>query len=217
MKHARLSHLALGARRASLTAASNKAAVFAFTAFTALITLTSAAHAGPEEGRAKAQVCAACHGADGNSAIPGTPSLAGQPAQFVVSALYMFREGRRVNAQMSPFAEKLSNADLNDLAAYYASQKLAAPTAKMPAEQAAKARAIAEKNNCVSCHTPTLIGQQHIPRVAGQNKAYLLEQLKGFKAGTRADIDGTMTSAAQGLAVDELELMADYLATFSVP
>jgi cytochrome c553 len=220
MNHARPARPEMGAWRASLTAASTRAAVFAFTAFaafTSLATLTSAAHAGAEEGRAKAQVCAACHGADGNAVLPGIPSLAGQPAQFVVSALYMFREGRRVNAQMSPFAEKLSNADFNDLAAFYTSQKLAAPKGTMPAEQAAKARAIADKNNCVSCHTPTLVGQQHIPRVAGQNKAYLLEQIKGFKAGTRADIDGTMTSAAQGLAADEIELMADYLATFSAP
>ena len=74
-----------------------------------------------------------------------------------------------------------------------------------------------EKNNCVACHTPALVGQQHIPRLAGQHKVYLLEQLKGFKAGTRADIDGTMTSAAQGLALDELELVADYLSALQAP
>ncbi|MCY7369815.1 MAG: cytochrome c4 [Polaromonas sp.] len=210
MTHPRFTHLALGARRGSRAVVA-QAAALAFAA------LALPVHAGLEEGRAKAQVCAACHGADGNSPSPEIPSLAGQPAQFIVSALYMFREGRRVNAQMTPFVEKLSNADLNDLSLFYASLRLAPPKLKMPDDQVARARAVTEKNNCVACHTPTFVGQQHIPRVAGQHKAYLLTQLKGFKAGTRADIDGTMTSAAQGLAADELELVADYLSSFSPP
>jgi cytochrome c553 len=53
--------------------------------------------------------------------------------------------------------------------------------------------------------------------LAGQHKPYLLDQLKAFKAGTRGDMDGTMTSAAQGLAVDELELLAEYLSTLQLP
>ena len=80
------------------------------------------AWAGVEEGKAKAQVCTACHGADGNSPSPVVPSIAGQPKQFIVTALYMFREGRRTSAAMAPFAEKLSNTDLNDLAAWFSSQ-----------------------------------------------------------------------------------------------
>ncbi len=201
----------LGAWRASKVAAVKAAAAFVFLA------LTSACHAGLEEGRVKSQVCAACHGADGNSVLPEIPSLAGQPRQFLVTALYMFREGRRQNPMMAPFAAKLSNADLNDLAQYFSSQKLTVPTPKLDAELVIKARAVTEKNNCVACHTATLVGQQHIPRLAGQHKAYLLEQLKGFKAGTRGDFDGTMTSAAQGLAADELEMVAEYLATLVVP
>ena len=185
----------------------------------ALLTVAVAAlaHAGADEGRAKTQVCAACHGADGNAVVAGPPSLAGQPRQFIVSALFMFREGTRKNAVMTPFAQPLSNADLNDLAAYFSGQKLAVPTRQLEADKVAQARAITEKNNCVACHTATLVGQQHIPRLAGQDRAYLLEQLKGFKASTRADFDGTMTSAAQGLAADELELIADYLSTRVAP
>ncbi len=192
-------------------AAIETAAVFA------LAGLPFSVHAGLEEGRAKSQVCAACHGADGNSVIPTIPSLAGQPRQFITQALFMFREGQRKNEQMTPFTAKLSNADLNDLALYFSSQKLTVPTRKPEGDIVARGRAVTEKNNCVACHTATLVGQQHIPRLAGQHKAYLLEQLKGFKASTRADLDGTMTSAAQGLAVDELEMVAEYLATFVAP
>lgn len=206
-----------GARRASKAAGPTRFTAFRVATAFAFAAITTVAHAGLEEGRAKAQVCAACHGADGNSKIDGIPSLAGQPSQFLVMALYMFREGRRKNDSMTPFAEKLSNSDFNDLAAYFSSQKMAAPARPPPADLVARARPVTEANNCVSCHTASLVGQQHIPRIAGQNKAYTLAQLKSFKAGTRGDFDGTMTSAAQGLAAEDLDMIAEYLASFAAP
>ena len=79
-----------------------------------------AAHAAdPEAGRAKAQVCAACHGNDGNSTDPAVPSLAGQPAQSIATQLFQFREGNRQNPQMTPMAANMSNADMNNLAEYF--------------------------------------------------------------------------------------------------
>lgn len=184
---------------------------------TALALVAPLAHAGMDEGRQKAQVCGACHGADGNSTIPTIPSLAGQPKQFIVSALFMFREGRRKNDQMTPFVEKLKNADLNDLALFFSSQKMAAPTRVTATENVALGKTITEKNNCVACHTSTLTGQQHIPRLAGQQIDYLREQLKLFRASTRADFDGTMTSAVQGLTPGDIEILADYLSGLAVP
>jgi cytochrome c553 len=70
-----------------------------------------------EVGKAKAQVCIACHGPDGNSINPEFPSLSGQPAQAISTALFRFREGNRKNTVMSPFAANLSNRDMNDIAA----------------------------------------------------------------------------------------------------
>jgi cytochrome c553 len=175
------------------------------------------AFAGIEEGRVKAQACVACHGADGNSPAPAFPSIAGQPRQFIEMSLIMFREGRRINEAMKPLVDKLSNADVRDLAQYFASLKMAPPSVQAAPEVVARGKAITEGNNCVQCHSATLTGQQHIPRLAGQHRDYLLAQLKGFKAGTRADFDGTMTSAAQALAVQDLELVADYLSTLAVP
>lgn len=172
----------------------------------------SAPHAGVEEGRQKAQVCVACHGEDGNSKQPAIPSLAGQPKQFLVSALYQFRAGKRVNALMSPMAANLSNADLNDLAAYFNSQVMAPATHKTAPANVVEGQRLTQVNNCVACHTPKLIGQQHIPRIASQHFEYLREQLSHFKASTRADMDGTMTSAAQGLSAQDIEVLADYLA-----
>ncbi len=188
------------------------------TTFFLLSTLTSVALLGRAEaadieaGRQKAQVCISCHGAGGNSEIPDFPALAGQTAQAITTALYQFREGNRKNAVMSPFAANLSNADMNNLAAYFASEKRLTPTHVSSAEALAQGPDMAKKYNCVQCHGPLLLGQQHIPRVASQQHAYLLAQLKGFKAMTRADMDGNMSSAASVLNEKEIEILADYIA-----
>jgi cytochrome c553 len=199
--------------------AARRSAVAMFAAALSFLTLacTRAAFADAESGRQKAQVCVACHGPGGNSASPAVPTLAGQPQQFVVTQLFMFREGKRTDAQMSPFAANLSNADLNDLAAYFSEQPHAPPSHVTAPETAAAGRRITEQNNCVACHARTLMGQQHIPRLAGQQAEYLRTQLRGFKASTRFDMDGNMTSAAQGLSDADIDILADYLSGLGAP
>jgi cytochrome c553 len=73
------------------------------------------------------------------------------------------------------------------------------------------------RNNCAACHTKTLAGQQHIPRLAGQQYDYLKAQLSAFRASTRADMDGVMTSAAQGLSEQDVEVLSDYLSSLAMP
>lgn len=163
-------------------------------------------------GRQKAQTCMACHGPDGNSVSPAVPALAGQPNQFIETQLVMFREGNRKDPQMSPLAANLSNADVHDLAAYFSAQARAPLAHTTAPDKAATGRQLTEKNHCVSCHGPALMGQQHIPRLAGQQLEYLRTQLHGFRAGTRFDMDGNMTSAAQALSEADIEILADYLA-----
>ena len=168
-------------------------------------------------GAADPNLCAACHGDNGNSTNPAVPSIAGQPAQFISTSLYMFREGNRKDDQMTPMAKPLKNAEMNELAAYFSKQKAAAPKHKSKPENAAAGPGLAKKFNCSQCHGPQLLGQQHIPRIAGQQYEYLLAQLKGFKAQKRADIDGNMTSAAQALTPQDIEALADYLAGLATP
>jgi cytochrome c553 len=85
--------------------------------------LTGTAHAGnPELGRAKSAQCVACHGEDGRGIAPEFPVLAGQYADYLVHALKQYRSGERENALMAPWAANLSDADIKDLAAYYASK-----------------------------------------------------------------------------------------------
>jgi cytochrome c553 len=161
------------------------------------------------------QLCAACHGPEGNSIIPANPSLAAQPEQSISIQLFQFREGNRKDPQMTPMAANLSNKEMNELAAYFSKQKAAAPSHKTSPENAAAGAKLAQQFNCVQCHGPALRGQQHIPRLAGQQYEYLLAQLRKFKAQKRADLDGNMTSAAEPLTDKDIEILVDYAAGLS--
>jgi cytochrome c553 len=201
----------------SFSARWSAVAMFAAALSFLALAYTPPVFADADSGRQKAQVCVACHGPGGNSANPLVPTLAGQPQQFIVTQLFMFRDGKRKDAQMSPFAANLSNADLNDLAAYFSAQPHAPPAHATASETAAAGRRITEQNNCIACHARTLMGQQHIPRLAGQQAEYLRTQLRGFKASTRFDMDGNMTSAAQALSDIDIDILADYLSGLGPP
>jgi cytochrome c553 len=178
-----------------------------------LLAAAVAPAADPEAGRRKAQVCAACHGPDGNATIPGTPSLAGQPVFFTHWQLIKYRDGRRKDPQMSPLAEKLDDADMADLAAFYAAQPARARPATTDAARVAAGQRLAEQHHCTSCHRPGLTGQQQAARLAGQDFDYLLRLLRGFKARTASDLDGTMTVATQPLQDDEIVSLVHFLAS----
>lgn len=163
------------------------------------------------------RLCSACHGPGGNSASPLVPSIAGQPAQAIATQLFQYREGNRKDPQMSAVAANLSNADMNELAAYFSKQKPAAPLHKTAPENAAAGPRLAQQFNCVQCHGPALMGQQHIPRLAGQQYEYLRTQLRGFKASTRADMDGNMTAATEPLSDRDINVLVDYLSGLVTP
>ena len=113
---------------------------------------------------------------------------------------------------MNALAAPLSNADINDLGSYFAAQAPPLPPGvALAADAAAAGRALADKLFCTQCHGADLKGQQHIPRLAGQRADYLRTQLIGFKAGTRFDMDGNMTAAAQPLTPADIETLATYL------
>ncbi|PYN47735.1 MAG: cytochrome C [Candidatus Rokuibacteriota bacterium] len=169
--------------------------------------------ADPEAGRRKSEPCKGCHGADGNASIPGTPSIAGQPVYFTHWQLIKYRDGRRKDPQMSALAANLSDTDMADLAAFYATQRPTPRPAATDPPKVAAGRELAQQHHCVSCHRPGLVGHEQIPRLAGQDLAYLVKLLRGFKAQTAGDLDGTMTTAAQPLSESDIENLAHYMAT----
>ena len=181
-------------------------------AFFTLALSTSLAWAAPDAvaGKAKAQVCVACHGEQGVSAIPGMPHLAAQPALSVFYQLLQFREQRRKGGGMEVTVANLSDADMRDIAAHYAA--LPAPPAQAGGDAAkiAKGQVIAQQQFCSSCHGAKLQGQKHVPRLSGQSSEYFITQLRNLRSGVRADMDGTMASAARSLTDEEIEAMAAY-------
>jgi cytochrome c553 len=173
----------------------------------------SARAADLEAGKRKAEPCAACHGADGNATVPGTPSLAGQHVYFTHWQLIKYRDGRRKDPQMSPFAQNLSDTDMADLAAFYATQQPRPRPATTDPAKVAEGKRLANLHHCSSCHRPDLSGQQQVPRLAGQDYDYLLRLLSGFKAKTASDLDGTMTMAVQPLREEEIVDLVHYIAS----
>ncbi|HEY4908922.1 MAG TPA: c-type cytochrome [Methylomirabilota bacterium] len=166
-----------------------------------------------EAGRRKSEPCAACHGRDGNSTIPGTPSLAGQPVYFTHWQLIKYRDGRRKDPQMSPAAQNLSDTDMADLAAYYEAQRPRQRPAKIDPAKVVAGAQLANLHHCTSCHRPGLVGQQQVPRLAGQDFEYLLKLLRSFKAKTASDLDGMMTMSAQPLQEQDVLSLVHFMAS----
>jgi len=186
-------------------------------ALLSVLPLTPASAYDAEAGKAKAASCVACHGQDGNSTNPAVPSLAGQWNDYVVLALYQFRAKHRPSPVMDPVAAPLKDDDLGNLAAYYSTQPKWKNLRQSSPDALAKGPQLIKAKLCAQCHTPTLAGQDSVPRIAGQHIDYLTAQLKAFRAGNRGDIDGNMTSAASTLTDADIATLADYVSGLSVP
>ena len=166
-----------------------------------------------EAGRTKAQACAACHGPDGNPVVPNTPALAGQTWRYLYIQLRDFKEGRRNNPVMSPMAAPLSRQDMLDISYYFAAQPLKPGDFKADDAKVKLGKAKADETLCTMCHLGGFAGQNEIPRVAGQRYDYIVQQLRDFKARTRNNDAGNMTSVAQTLSEADIENLGHYLAS----
>ena len=173
----------------------------------------------PKAGAAKAEVCAACHGPNGISTTAETPSLAGQPDNFIQWQLVYFRNGVRKSPVMQPMAASLSDNDIRNVAAWYAAQKPSAVGANGPADPALRATGakLVQGNRCAACHRDDFSGapQQATPRLAGQREDYLLKALREFKAGTRVGGGvAAMADVVQPLSDADLKALAHFMAHF---
>ena len=160
-----------------------------------------------EAGKGRAAVCQGCHGSAGVSSSPMWPSLAGQTAAYLESQLKKFKVGERTNATMNPMAEELSDSDIQNLAAYFAS---------LPGKSAGGDKALVEQGKakaamCMGCHGEKLQGKGQFARLAGQQSSYLERQLKAFKNGERKA--GPMNALAQSLDDEDIKALAAYLAS----
>ncbi len=168
--------------------------------------------AGAADVEPRAQACFACHGSHGNSTNPMHPTLAGQNARYIYLQLKDFKEGRRQHPQMDPMAAPLSRDDMLALADYFAKQKQAPSGFSADPAKVAAGRKKSEEVLCPMCHLGDFVGQNEIPRVAGQQYAYVKKQLGDFKAKRRTNDAGNMTSVAGTLSDADIENLAQYIA-----
>lgn len=190
--------------------------------------LSTAANASgnAEAGKSKVEACVACHGTDGNSMIDMNPKLAGQHEKYLAKQLRDFRaaaqsggkEGRN-NAVMNGMAAGLSDQDINDIAAYYASMKITeGSTPENVVEEGQKLYRAGDKERnitaCMACHGPkgNGMGLANFPKVSDQHAAYIKAQLELFRSGERAnDLNGMMRDIAAKLTDKDIDILSKYL------
>jgi cytochrome c553 len=164
------------------------------------------------EGRKRAADCAGCHGAKGISPNDTWPNLAGQHAAYLARILAAYKSGDQKDVAMTPVAQPLGDADIQNLASYYAGLPCAAARADKPAGDAAAGKVLAK--NCAACHGDAgIAGNPAWPSLAGQQSGYLVNALKAFRAGLRKD--PMMSGVTRGLSDADIANLAAYYAVQS--
>jgi len=178
----------------------------------AALTLAAPASAQvPDAIKDKVAVCATCHGETGNNDNPQYPVLAGQTARYLYTELQDFKAGRRHDPNMDVVVQPLSRDDMLALADYFSKQKQTPSTFKADPAKAQAGQKKADETLCTMCHLGGFIGQNEIPRVAGQHYEYIKKQLSDFKARRRTNDAGNMTSVASTLSDTDIENLAQYI------
>lgn len=170
-------------------------------------------------GQAKSALCASCHGNDGNSALSINPKLAGQNATYIVKQLMDFKSGVRADPTMAAMVLSLSEQDMQDIAAWYASQSVTLQSVNPDSMELGETLYRAGNQEitmaaCSACHSPTGQGNAPagFPSLSGQHAEYTLKQLKSFRAGERAnDLNAMMRTIVERFTDRELEALASYV------
>lgn len=184
--------------------------------------LTGVAHAAGDAkaGQAKAAVCGACHGADGNSMAPNFPKLAGQGERYLLKQMHDIKDGKRTVLEMTGLLANVSDQDMADIAAYFSSQNMSIGMADPKLVAQGEALFRGGKLNegmpaCVGCHNPNGLGndQAGFPRLGGQHSVYTTTQLTNFREGVRTNDGDTMImrSIAAKLSNKDIAAITSYI------
>ena len=190
---------------------SSKWRALAFLGVAILAPLFSAAQKPP----ARANMCEACHGPNGNAVLKDMPSIAGQPKVFIENQLVLIREGMRDIPQMKGVLDNVPDTELTELATYYAGLKIAKPPAQKQAALYDKGETLSKDMRCGICHLPTYVGREQMPRLAGQREDYLLYTMRAMKANQAVGRDPIMIASLYGISDEDLRAIAHYLARLS--
>ena len=186
------------------------------------VSLQALAEGDAAAGQAKSAICAACHGADGNSMVPNWPKLAGQHEQYLLRQLKLIKSNARPVPEMMGITPGLSDQDMEDLAAWFASQEISGGVADE--SKVALGEKIYRAGNaesgvpaCMACHGPAGEGNplSGYPALAGQHAVYIASMLKRFRGGENWGADDAsskvMNGSASELTDEEIDALASYI------
>jgi len=139
------------------------------------------------------------------------PSLAGQPAFFILNQLFLMREGVRKVEAMEPIVKDLKDDDLDKLSKHYAAQQPKRSDEKLDRALAKRGGEVLEERRCTSCHLRTLAGQDQVPRISKQRIDYLIQALKSYRDTQRPGADTAMSAPIAGASDADVEALAHYL------
>lgn len=159
-----------------------------------------------------AEVCTACHGPGGNSQIATMPSIAAQPRTFIENQLVLIREGLRDVPAMKAVMGSLNDEQIVALAKHFAAQPAVAAPGQPQAEKLRAGAEVSKRALCGTCHLPGYVGQSQVPRLAGQQEAYLATTLKMYRDAPDPGRDTAMGAVLRGLQDADLANLAHYFA-----
>lgn len=191
-------------------------------AFCASLPLAASARAGDaERGQDKARECVACHGTDGNTESAAFPKLAGQNARYLLRQMRAIRDGKVAVPSMVGTLSGMSEQDLEDIAAWYASGTMSLGVAEPSAVERGEViyrRGISKRGvpACTACHAPDGAGNYAAgyPRVSGQHASYLLARLLAYRdsVGNYDDVSNIMRDVASFMSKQDMEAVSQYMA-----
>ena len=156
--------------------------------------------------------CLACHGAAALAANPAVPSIAAQPRTFLENQLVLIREGLREVPTMKAVMGSLDDAEIVALARHFSAQQAVSSPGRAQADKLRAGADLSSRALCGTCHLPGYVGQNQVPRLAGQQEAYLLATLKMYRDNPAPGRDTLMAAPLQGMKDGELDSLAHYLA-----
>ncbi len=187
-----------------------------------VVSLQAVAEGDAATGQAKAAICAACHGADGNSMVPQWPKLAGQHPAYILRQFKLIKAGARPVPEMVGIVAAVNEQDIDDIAAWYSSQAVKGGVADEAL--AARGEKLWRAGNaktgvpaCMACHGPAGEGNPlaGYPALAGQHSVYVASMLKRFRAGENWGEKDTnsqvMNGVAAALSDDEINAVAGFI------
>ncbi|MCJ7839170.1 MAG: c-type cytochrome [Burkholderiales bacterium] len=173
--------------------------------------LISAAHGQAEDRLAvHLRSCAGCHGADGNSVLPGTPSIAAQPRIFLENYLVMTREGIRGTQVMRSLLKGVPDREIVALAKHFSALKAKPATEPVDKKLFQRGKSVAAANRCGSCHLPHFRGREQMPRLAGQREEFLAETMLAYRQNRRPGGDTIMAASLYGIEEQDFKALAHY-------